>query len=176
MATPSIEFQSFRKIPRLMREITVTEKIDGTNAQVYISPELEVYAGSRNRWITPESDNFGFAAWVQENKQELLKLGTGHHFGEWWGRGIQRQYGKQNRVFSLFNVSVWTPETLPACCSVVPTLYQDVFDPDEIDFGIESLMLHGSRAAIGFKEPEGICIYHSAANQYFKYTLDGDAK
>lgn len=50
---------------------------------------------SRTRWITPEDDNYGFAKWANENKEELLKLGIGQHFGEWWGSGIQRGYNLQ---------------------------------------------------------------------------------
>lgn len=97
-------FEEFQKIPRLKREIVVTEKVDGTNAQIalveingktdgtdnYTAEQLEMhradpyclhilpgasdgdsalalYAGSRNRWLTLESDNFGFARWVFEH-------------------------------------------------------------------------------------------------------------
>lgn len=70
-------FVEFRKIPRLNREIVVTEKIDGTNAQILVSDDgKELIAGSRNRWITTENDNHGFAKWVESNKEELItKLG-----------------------------------------------------------------------------------------------------
>jgi hypothetical protein len=33
------EFVEFRKIPRLNREIVVTEKLDGTNAQIKIGED-----------------------------------------------------------------------------------------------------------------------------------------
>ena len=33
------EFQPFPKIPRLSREIVITEKIDGTNAQILITDD-----------------------------------------------------------------------------------------------------------------------------------------
>lgn len=78
-----MEFAEFPKIARLSREIIVTEKVDGTNAQVFIGEEGTVLVGSRNRWITPKDDNFGFAAWVEANKDAILKLGPGRHFGEW---------------------------------------------------------------------------------------------
>src|SRR5436305_1822690 len=101
-----IEFNAFPKIARLNRECVITEKIDGTNASILIDEDGVVMAGSRTRWITPENDNFGFAKWVEANKSELMKLGVGHHFGEWWGSGIQRGYGltKGEKRFSLFNV------------------------------------------------------------------------
>ena len=84
-----MEFQEFGKIARLSRECTITEKIDGTNASIFIGENGEFLIGSRSRWITPEEDNYGFAKWALTNKEELLKLGVGHHFGEWWGIGIQ---------------------------------------------------------------------------------------
>ena len=117
-----MEFKPFEKIPRWSRGIVVTEKIDGTNAVVAICAlpddevmptetplvavrgKLLIYAGSRSRWVTPASDNFGFAAWVQENADELAKLGEGYHYGEWWGAGIQRRYGLDTKRLSLFNV------------------------------------------------------------------------
>ena len=78
-----IEHQEFPKMARLSREVIITEKIDGTNAQIFISEEGIILAGSRTRWITTQDDNFGFAKWVEENKEELLKLGAGRHFGAW---------------------------------------------------------------------------------------------
>lgn len=129
------EFVGFPKIARLNREIVVTEKIDGTNAQVEITEDGIVRAGSRNRYITPEGDNHGFAAWVRDNADDLRRLGPGRHFGEWWGSGIQSGYGlpKGEKRFSLFNVSRWDDDVLneedglparPRCCGVVPTLYR----------------------------------------------------
>jgi hypothetical protein len=86
-----IDFIAFPKIPRFNREWIITEKIDGTNAVVFVSDEGIVKAGSRSRWITPESDNYGFAKWVHENEDELRTgLGPGFHYGEWWGKGIQK--------------------------------------------------------------------------------------
>lgn len=103
-----IEFKPFQKIARLNREVLVTEKIDGTNGLVWIAEDgVEMRAGSRSRWITPEADNFGFAKWVADNAEELRRLGPGYHYGEWWGAGIQRRYGLTEKRFSLFNVSRW---------------------------------------------------------------------
>ena len=62
------EFTPFPSIPRLFREIVITEKIDGTNACVHIAEDgVTVTAGSRNRWLTLEDDNYGFARWVAEH-------------------------------------------------------------------------------------------------------------
>lgn len=198
-------FEPFNKIPRLKRDCVITEKIDGTNAQVFIwdikandpsKPPGETFsnfpwiaevngvyvaAGSRNRWIAPHNDNYGFAKWVQDNAEELIKLGPGRHFGEWWGAGIQRRYGLTEKRFSLFNVGRWVGQSVekgdqvpPACCLVVPVLYQGPFDTQAIDRVVEFLKINGSQAAPGFKDPEGIIIYHAASRQLFKQTLKDD--
>jgi hypothetical protein len=172
-----VEFESFGKIARLSRQVVITEKIDGTNAQVYVGEDGTVKAGSRTRWVTPEDDNFGFAAWVKEHEDELRALGPGRHFGEWWGRGIQRGYGLTERRFSLFNVGLWTSETPPpACCSVVPVIWDGLFCTDVANDALEHLQSFGSSAAPGFMKPEGIMVYHTAARLYFKKTLDKDTE
>lgn len=170
-----MEFKSFAKISRLSRECTITEKIDGTNASVFIGENGEFLVGSRSRWITPEDDNHGFAKWALANKEELMKLGPGHHFGEWWGIGIQRGYCSINKKFSLFNTSKWTnnPE-LPTCCSVVPVLYEGIFDTVAIEEALNSLKTKGSLAFPGYPHPEGITIWHHAARLYFKKTIEKD--
>jgi len=167
------KFQAFPKMPRLTREIVITEKIDGTNAQVCIGEDGSIRAGSRTRWITPEDDNFGFARWVDANRDELLLLGPGRHFGEWWGSGIQRTYGLSERRFSLFNVSRWSEER-PACCHVVPLLYRGVFDTAAVENVLDVLRLDGSQASPGFMNPEGVIVFHVAGNLGFKKTLEKD--
>lgn len=173
-----MEFVSFQSIPRLSREVIITEKIDGTNAQVFVAGTGRIYAGSRTRWLTPDNDNFGFAAWVKEHENELRALGPGHHFGEWWGKGIQRGYGLDERRFSLFNVSRWSDEAgqRPPICHVVPVLMRAVFT--EIDWSDVMLALTaaGSRAAPGFPFPEGIVVYHPQGNVLFKKTFKNDDK
>lgn len=171
-----IEFQPFPKIARLNREVVATEKLDGTNAVVHVSEDGQtVTAGSRTRWITPESDNFGFARWVLDNAEELRKLGPGFHYGEWWGQGIQRRYGLTEKRFSLFNVHRWSDPTLrPACCHVVPELARG-FDIREVSkAALFVLIRNGSVAAPGYLKPEGIVLFHSASKQLFKVTLEKD--
>lgn len=124
---------------RLTRECIITEKIDGTNAQIHIADLagtvstgesrawLDTYAlavdgdrvmlaGSRTKYLSvgrdgvKGGDNFGFAAWVQKNAADLWALGNGRHFGEWWGSGIQRTYGLTEKRLSLFNTSRWADD------------------------------------------------------------------
>ena len=147
-----------------------TEKLDGTNACIAINEYGTLsHVQSRNRIITPESDNFGFAQWVHENEQELLKLGAGYHFGEWWGQGIRRGgYLLKEKRFSLFNTKRWgahNPNT-PACCHVVPlipvTTWQEAKD---------YLKEYGSIAAPGFNNPEGAIMYDIDTNTCFKIII-----
>lgn len=171
------DFEGFPKIARLNREIVITEKLDGTNAQIVINESGEIKVGSRNRWITPKDDNYGFAGWVERNKEEILKLGEGQHFGEWWGNGIQSGYGLKEKRFSLFNTHRWSDDVVrPACCHVVPILYQGIFSQEIINQCIGTLNSEGSVAAPGWMKPEGIIVYHTAANNMFKITCENDEK
>lgn len=178
MSTPSIPFVEFPKISRYSREVVVSEKIDGTNAQIYIDDTMSnVYAGSRSRWITPDDDNFGFARWAAEHRDELLTLGPGSHFGEWWGAGIQRKYGLSEKRFSLFNVHRWGDDSArPACCGVVPVLWRGPLDGLDADGCLHRLVTGGSVAAPGFMKPEGIVIFHTAAQWLLKKTIEKDAE
>ena len=246
-----LPFEKFNKIPRLSRDIIITEKIDGTNAQIFICsdiylneyslnnsdlegirfPErfevddeirkfmgkhclyskivdnkyLHVFAGSRRKgWLdtSSEGDNFGFAKWVQANAEELIKLGEGRHYGEWYGKGIQRGYELDEKRFALFNVGRWVKkrkltqlqmdiedqrpewqqkleekrEFCPDCCEVVPVLYEGLFDTNIIDHYITGLKINGSDVVPGFMNPEGIVIYHTASGQLFKKTIKDDEK
>jgi len=178
------EFKEFRKIPRLYRDIIITEKIDGTNGLIYIDEQNNIFAGSRSRWLDDHIENQGFWHWVMDNKEELLKLGKGYHYGEWWGKGIQRGYDLQEKRFSLFNVGKWVKdrtiilkekqEYCPECCYVVPILYEGMFSMAQIEAQIDILQLFGSKVSKGFMKPEGIVIYHKQGNLYFKKTIEND--
>ena len=219
-----MRFVDFKKIPRLSRDIIVTEKLDGSNGQIcvfslesikkefavieqmyewieqyclYIHPEnphveesdkLYLFAASRNRWLTTgkQNDNHAFAYWVKEHACDLVMLGEGRHFGEYYGKGIQRGYGLEEKRWALFNVSKWQNKNLPlvdekqmyppSCCEVVPILYEGQFDTTIINNVLGVLKSNGSLAVPGFMKPEGICVYHTAAGQYFKKTIENDEK
>lgn len=168
-------FVGFRKIPRLSREIIITEKIDGTNAVIFNGEDGEFLVGKKSAWITTENDNHGFAKWAFANKQELQLLGPGYHFGEWWGQGIQRGYGLKEKRFSLFNVSRWFGlSALPPCCHLVPTLCQGPFVDATINCALDLLARVGSIAAPDFLKPEGIVIFHTQSRYLFKKTIEKD--
>jgi len=214
----------FPKMARLLREVVITEKIDGcshygskVNTDTgymaigsIVNQKLDcnvlsynfekkqfeyckvtnwfkkpasykdfitIKLKGRTRWITPEDDNFGFYKWAHQNKDELMKLGPGMHWGELVGSRIQKGYGLKNgeRRFYLLNTSRGTnnPDT-PKCCRVVPILYKGIFDTVEAQKCIDNLFLHGSVAFPGFMNPEGIVIYHIAGNVGFKKTIKND--
>lgn len=146
-----------------------------------------VYAQSRKRLLTPgkQTDNFGFAAWAKENALELAAgLGEGYHYGEWWGSKIQRGYGLTDgeKRFSLFNAGRWVDTAgnglgdsqAPACVSVVPVIATGNNINAVAEGALAELRECGSFAAPGFDNPEGIIVYHTAARQTFKVTLEGD--
>lgn len=168
------EFVPFQKIGRLSRDVVVTEKIDGTNGVIQIGEDGSFLVGSRTQWITPERDNFGFAAWACSHKDQLMALGPGRHFGEWWGQGIQRKYGLTEKRWSLFNVKRWSLVVPPACCHVVPVLWRGNFDTAEIMRVLAELQRDGSKAAPGFMKPEGVVIYHTQSGALFKKTYEKD--
>lgn len=149
-----------------------------------------VYAQSRKRLLQPNSpankaaDNFGFAAWVRDNAPALAGgLGEGYHYGEWWGSGIQRGYGQPAGVrhFSLFNSGRWHdaeangvgPDACPECCRVVPVIAVGNNITAVAEAAMETLVDNGSFAA-PFDNPEGIVVYHTAARQSFKVTVEND--
>lgn len=171
------QFAPFPKIARLNRDCVITEKLDGTNAQVIVDHDGTVRAASRTRLISPGADNFGFAIWVLQNEEKLRRLGPGRHFGEWWGTGIQRKYNLAEKRFSLFNVHKWEeglPEGLPENVGVVPVLYRGPFRTSAVAAALNDLKIGGSKAAPGFMSPEGVVIFHTASSTLYKVTLEGD--
>ncbi len=165
-----IEFKAWPKIPRVEnRKESYTEKIDGTNSCIVITENGEFGCQSKNRIITPDNDNFGFAAWAYQNKEDLLQLGPGYHFGEWWGLGIQRGYNQDRKRFSLFNTHRWgkhNPNT-PDCCEVVP-----VISASSVDEAKDILINSGSIAAPGFMNVEGVVVYEYNTDSLWKAIIN----
>lgn len=166
----TIKFKAWPKIPRIEnKKEFYTEKLDGTNACIIIDEEGNFACQSRSRIITPEEDNYGFAKWAYANKDELMKLGEGHHFGEWWGQGIQRGYGLEEKRFSLFNTHRWGDHnsSTPACISVVPIIYKN-----SIEEAKQFLIENGSLAAPGYMNVEGVVIFDYYTQGYYKAIIN----
>lgn len=91
---------------------TGTVKLHGTNAAVVYSKEHGLYAQSRERVLSIESDNAGFASYVESNKDyfenQLSKICGmyGYHvaviYGEWAGGNIQKGVGICNQDKSFY--------------------------------------------------------------------------
>lgn len=151
-------------------------------------------AQSRNRVITPEADNYGFAAWVFSCAQALADvLGPGRHHGEWYGHGINRGYGMPAgaRRFALFDVRRYaealamTPH-LPPGLGAVPLLYDGPFSDASVDDALTRLWARGSFVTRPpatqegdplppYRNPEGVVIRHEDARQVFKVLIENDS-
>lgn len=168
------EAVEFKKWPKIGREdpfdVTITEKIDGTNACIIIQDGEIVGVQSRKRIINPESDHFGFAAWAHENKAELLTMGDGYHYGEWAGPGIQKNpHALAERQFFLFNTLRWNDKNpnRPNCCSVVPVVFIGKLEPNTIEGVLDGL----KDRATPEQTPEGCVVYYHAFSAYTKHTI-----
>lgn len=164
-----VEFKAWPKTKRLKSfEVTITEKIDGTNACVIVQDGELVGCQSRNRLIKPGDDNMGFAFWAFENRHSLAALGDGYHYGEWAGPGIQKNpHELPEKRFYLFNT--FRPvDSLPTSVYQVPILYQGAYDEDRVAATIDSLSV---RSVIGGKA-EGIILYFHSFRQSMKWTFE----
>jgi hypothetical protein len=167
--TEEVEFQSWPKIPRGKGNlITVTEKIDGTNACIIIRAGELVGFQSRNRLIKPGDDNMGFAFWGDQHKEELESLGDGYHYGEWAGPGIQRNlHGLDSKTFFLFN-TFRPQETLPSCVEQVQVLYHGPYSEESIEGCMSTLKEQATEAGT---VPEGVVVYFHDTRSYMKDTF-----
>jgi hypothetical protein len=178
------EFAKWPSIQRLSSEICwITEKIDGTNGIIYVpdTPDKPVLAGSRERWLTNEDgtppikgkDNFGFGEWVYERSANLRSLGPGYHYGEFHGKGIQRNYDLPDRRFASFEY--WRSDIQIQDVCVVPVLYTGEPVSGIIDSTVNLLIKSGSTLYPGFMKPEGVVItFKNMKSAKFKRLCEND--
>lgn len=166
-----IEFKAWEKIPRENPfKVTITEKINGTNACIVIQNGKIAGVQSRKRFITPEDDNHGFAKWAMDNEEDLISLGDGYHYGEWAGLGIQKNpHNLDKKHFFLFNTFRWNDNNpnRPKCCKVVPILFEGELSPDTIEVCLHNL----KECSPEDVTPEGIVVYYHAFRKYTKHTI-----
>lgn len=163
-------------------------RVNGTNGTSVVAmadgDTFLVGAQSRNKLIQPggSTDNAGFAGWVAQHALDLVTLlGPGRHFGEWWGRGIQRGYDQPAKRFSLFNVSRYADMFVASplrfddetYVNTVPYLGETTGFEDVMAF-VEALRIQGSAAAPGYDRPEGVVAFHTAGQSMFKAFLEND--
>ena len=96
-----------------------TVKLHGTNAAVVIAQDGTWHCQSRERIITPQDDNAGFASWVYANKEYWDKISlvlidglalneneSLQIYGEWCGGNIQKGVGLSGlpKMFVVFAI------------------------------------------------------------------------
>lgn len=178
-------FQPWPKIKRLDTNIvTITEKIDGTNACVIIEDGELVGVQSRQRLLNhlyPGDDNFGFSKWAFKNRKELITLGNGYHYGEWAGPGIQKNpHLLEEKTFFLFDPRFHSDfENNPdhpakPIVSVVPVFYTGWYNPETVVDILIRLENNEVGVGVGKKaNPEGIILYFHAFKQRLKKHIEG---
>lgn len=167
------EFKSFSSIERFKGlQCIVTEKIHGTNAQIHIIGD-EIRAAGRNRYLTIEHDNYGFALWVEHNKKDLIEFfGEGRHYGEWYGLGINSGYGLKEKRFASFGLVLKDKPNRPPQVEFITELYNGKYDY-MVPKQMSELLLHTRSMQVpGFDKPEGIVINFPALGHRFKMVFD----
>ena len=182
-----MDFKEFPKIEKLTSvNMLITLKIHGTNASIAIYDETQedgsivrkLKTGSRTKWVTPDNDNYGFARFVQERKDEFIeKLGLGVHYGEFYGLGINSGEGMKTKQLALFDVNRYNNketgiQSLPPQVITVPVLYQGPFSLEKIEEMMAELKEKGSPLVPGFMRPEGVVV--TILGKRFKKVFDAE--
>lgn len=102
-----------------IKEVSYTwkPKIHGTNAAIRITKD-GVFAQSRTQIITPQDDNYGFAAWLETVKPHFSDLAKAckedgneyTFFGEWCGPGINKGTSINKipeKIFAIFSAALF---------------------------------------------------------------------
>ncbi len=91
-----MDFEKFNKIPRLSRDIVITEKIDGTNAQIYIIPK-DIYCSEmitisvdmneieefKNQYCLYKKDDILIFAGSRRKWLDISSKGDNFGFAKW---------------------------------------------------------------------------------------------
>ena len=149
-----------RNLAILGDAITITYrakvKLHGTNAGVQITTTGKVAAQKRSQIITSQSDNAGFAAWVEKNLDYFAASKTTENitiFGEWCGNNIQKGVAisrLKRKIFAVFAVQIGDDVTTIKKLEIRPEQiakmlpqHDDIYvlpfygDPITINFGNE---------------------------------------
>ncbi|MEM7156741.1 MAG: RNA ligase family protein [Myxococcota bacterium] len=136
-------------------------KLDGTNAGVQVFGEGKVVAQSRTRLITPEKDNYGFAAWVHGSAAEFFgglfeRHGRVLVYGEWCGPGIQKKVAItsiERKIFAVFAIVLGDPNEADARLVVDPDRIRAML-PEHPD--VRVLPWHGETVSLDFHSDSGL--------------------
>lgn len=106
--------------------------VHNSNASVRFTTNGEIIPQSRNRVLSVGDDNFGFAAFVEKNKDVLKTIapkgGDFTFYGEWCGRGVQEKVAvsQLNKHFVIFTM----------CHNGIMYPISKVIDVNEFDIGL----------------------------------------
>ena len=198
-------YASFPSIERLENiYCVISEKVDGTNSLIEINEvfpvgepkEIQVRFGSRNRYITFNNDNAGFANFFRHYEARFKDVAADiilkelevsgetltecqeqyplRIYGEWFGSGIQRGYGLKDKFFmpfSTFYAEKLIEYQVPNI--IKPNImYTGKFSQEIADICMQTLT-NGSLVIPEFKRPEGIVIHFPKYNLRLKQTFEG---
>jgi tRNA-binding EMAP/Myf-like protein len=144
-------------LPRVTYRAKV--KVDGTNGAIHALPGGAFAAQSRTRLLTPDDDNYGFAAWAHGRAAELCaglhaRLGRAVVYGEWCGRGIQKRTAIsriEGNAFAVFAVQLGDPARDTTRLVVDPERLRALL-PAHPD--VHVLPWHGEPVELDFADPE----------------------
>lgn len=137
-------------------------KLHGTNASVVYSKDTGLYVQSRRNIITPTDDNYGFAAFVEANKDFFMDYISKYNIsdntiitiaGEWAGKGIQNGVGISELDKSFFIFEVNERDVDPLLKDIVYDKHIIVPAHDNI-YSIEEF--YGIKFSIDFNNIDGI--------------------
>lgn len=176
----STQHNLFKPWPKIGRytnnKIIISEKMDGTNGCFIIKNGEVVGCQSRNRLLSINDDNMGFAKWVDQNKNTLKIFPDGYYYGEWCGPGIQKNpHNLDEKTFFMFPTGV--TKFLDPLKNLLPTstlkfvniLYSGVYTSTIVDKTMSELAANAKRK--GYK-PEGVVIYSISNNVFQKATFE----
>lgn len=121
----------FDKVPLPVVDYVGTVKLHGSNASVRFTPDGEIVAQSRTRALSVGDDNFGFAAFVEKNKDVFKVMapnsGDFTFYGEWCGGSIQpkvalEQLEKHFVIFSMLHNDIMY--SIPKVIGIVEIDYE----------------------------------------------------
>lgn len=199
----TVSYPSFSSIERLENiYCVISEKIDGTNGLIQIDYKYDwngqryddhlVQFGSRNRYITTTDDNAGFANYFTPHiasictlAESLINYGDNDNpkqdwpiyiYGEWFGKGIQRGYGLDEKYFMPFS-SFYAEHMIKAGIPniMMPNImYTGKFSLEVVDNCMNRLTSGGFHTLItNYDYPEGVVIYFPKYNFRLKQTFEG---
>ena len=83
-------------------------KQHGTNCAIQVHPDRHIVCQGRTTLLTPESDNRGFATWVNQHRDWFADLPEGTVlYGEWCGPGVERGVAVSqlpHKIFAIFTL------------------------------------------------------------------------